>query len=608
MVFKMNAGGRRSVMYLLLAAFVIVSIATSAAAESLWKEWRLVNLPLHAAIEALGGLSAVAIAVFLLQRQREAHDARRLRLAMGFLGMGILDTFHAITTPGNGFVLLHTAASLAGGSCFALVWLPDRWIRHPAIYKRWLSYGVVIGAISFGAWTLAARQSLPVMTQGAEFTAASVALNLLAGLLFLAGAARLLIDFHRSRTFEAYLLAFIATMFGLAGVLFTSSALWDPTWWLWHLLRVTAYGGALVFAFREYYGTVADLRVLSAEHEAAAAMLRNDEIRYRTLFEQSPDGILLIDPRTALPVEFNDTACRQLGYRRDEFARLRISDYEAAETAEATKRHMDAILDTGHDSFETRHRTKQGDIKAVHVTVQKIELSGQPVMHCIFRDVTQAHEQAALARIGEMAAVIAHEVKNPLAGVRGAIQVIGRRLSPEGQDAAIIDEIITRIDALDDLMKDLLLFARPPQLSLASVDVVALAKDTSILLSEDPTARDVCVEVEGAAPAVMADAKLLNIVLLNLLLNAAHAMQWQGTIRVSVTTDDLTCRIAVADTGPGIPPGIRERIFTPFFTTKPRGTGLGLSTAKRLIEAHHGRMNVACPPAGGTIVAIELPR
>lgn len=595
-------------MYLILAAFAIASIAAATAADSLWREWRLVNLSLHAAIEALGGLSAVFIAVFLLQRQGEAHGASRLPLAMGFLGMGILDTFHAITTPGHGFVLLHNAASLAGGSCVALVWLPDRWIRRHTRYKGWLFCAVAMGTISFGAWTVAARQTLPVMMRGDAFTAASVALNVLAGLLFLVAATRLLVDFHRSGTFDAYLLALIATMFGLAGVLFPSSALWNPTWWLWHLLRVTAYGGALVFVFREYYGTVADLRVLSAKHEAAAAMLRNGEIRYRTIFEQSPDGILLIDPRTMLPVEFNDTACKQLGYRRDEFARLRIPDYEAAETAEETARHVAALMDTGYDSFETRHRTKQGDIKTVLVTVQKIELSGQPVLHCIFRDVTQAHEQAALARIGEMAAVIAHEVKNPLAGVRGAIQVIGRRLSPGGRDAAIIDEIIARIDALDDLMKDLLLFARPPQLRLASLDVVALAKDTSMLLGDDPNARDICVEVEGSAPAVMADAKLLNIVLLNLLLNAAHAMQGRGTIRISVTTDDLTCRIAVADTGPGIPPGIRERVFTPFFTTKPRGTGLGLSTAKRFIEAHHGRMSVTCPPAGGTIVAIELPR
>ena len=347
----------------------------------------------------------------------------------------------------------------------------------------------------------------------------------------------------------------------------------------------------------------------AAKNQEAEAKLRNDEIRYRTLFEQSPDGILLIDARTALPIEFNDRAAGQLGYSRDEFARLRISDYEAEETAEETARHIGAILTTGHDSFETRHRTKQGDIRTVHVTVQKRELPGQqPVMHCIFQDVTQLHEQAALARLGEMAAVVAHEVKNPLAGVRGAIQVIAGRLLLRGQDAALIGEIIARIDALDELMKDLLLFARPPQVCLALVDIVVRAKETSILLSEDPTPRDIRVDVEGSAPTVMADAKLLNIVLLNLLLNGAHAMQRRGTIRISVATDEHACRIAVAVTGPGIPLDIRERVFTPFFTTKSRGTGLGLSTAKRLVEAHHGRMSVACPPAGGTIVTIELPR
>lgn len=604
----MKARVRRPVRYLLLAVFVIVSISTSALPEPLWKGWRLVNVPLHATIEALGGLSAVVIALFLLQRQEEAYSAKRFPLAMGFLGMGLLDTFHAMTAPGHGFVLLHGVASLVGGSCFALVWLPDRWIRHQTIHRGWLSRSIAIGAISFGAWTLVARQSLPVMTRGDEFTATAVGLNLLASLLFLGGAARLLIDFHRSGRFETYLLACMATMFGLAGLLFTYSALWDHTWWLWHMLRATAYGFALVFAFREHYGTVTDLRILLAEHEEADARLRNSELRYRTLFEQSPDGILLIDPRTALPIEFNDMAAGQLGYSRDEFARLRIADYEAAETAEETATHISALLDKGHDSFETRHRTKQGDIRTVLVTVQEIESSGQPVLHCIFRDVTQLHEQAALARLGEMAAVVAHEVKNPLAGVRGAIQVIGGRLPPGGRDAAAIHEIIARIDALDELMKDLLLFARPPQARPAPVDVVALAQETSMLLSEDPTARDVRVEVDGSAPAVMADAKLLSIVLLNLLLNAVHAMQQQGTIHISVSADDHTCRIAVADMGPGIPPDVRERIFTPFFTTKSRGTGLGLSTAKRLIEAHHGRIYVECPPGGGTIVTIELPR
>ena len=604
----MKARVRRPVRYLLLAVFVIVSISTSALPESLWKGWRLVNVPLHATIEALGGLSAVVIALFLLQRQEEAYSAKRFPLAMGFLAMGLLDTFHAMTAPGHGFVLLHGVASLVGGSCFALVWLPDRWIRHQTIHRGWLSRSIAIGAISFGAWTLVARQSLPVMTRGDEFTATAVGLNLLASLLFLGGAARLLIDFHRSGRFETYLLACMATMFGLAGLLFTYSALWDHTWWLWHMLRATAYGFALVFAFREHYGTVTDLRILLAEHEEAEARLRNSELRYRTLFEQSPDGILLIDPRTALPIEFNDMAAGQLGYSRDEFARLRIADYEAAETAEETATHISALLDKGHDSFETRHRTKQGDIRTVLVTVQEIEPSGQPVLHCIFRDVTQLHEQAALARLGEMAAVVAHEVKNPLAGVRGAIQVIGGRLPPGGRDAAAIHEIIARIDALDELMKDLLLFARPPQARPAPVDVVALAQETSMLLSEDPTARDVRVEVDGSAPAVMADAKLLSIVLLNLLLNAVHAMQQQGTIHISVSADDHTCRIAVADMGPGIPPDVRERIFTPFFTTKSRGTGLGLSTAKRLIEAHHGRIYVECPPGGGTIVTIELPR
>ena len=100
---------------------------------------------------------------------------------------------------------------------------------------------------------------------------------------------------------------------------------------------------------------------------------------------------------------------------------------------------------------------------------------------------------------------------------------------------------------------------------------------------------------------------MLRIVFQNLLINSAHAMHGRGTIRVAVETENGTCQITFVDAGPGIPPEIREKIFTPFFTTKSRGSGLGLPTAKRLIEAHNGQIAIECPSAGGTTVVIRLP-
>jgi signal transduction histidine kinase len=93
----------------------------------------------------------------------------------------------------------------------------------------------------------------------------------------------------------------------------------------------------------------------------------------------------------------------------------------------------------------------------------------------------------------------------------------------------------------------------------------------------------------------------------NLLINGAHAMRGKGGIRVAIDTVDSVCQIAFIDGGPGIPPEIRDKIFTPFFTTKSRGSGLGLPTAKRLIEAHHGQLAIDSSPAGGTTVVVRLP-
>jgi signal transduction histidine kinase len=216
-------------------------------------------------------------------------------------------------------------------------------------------------------------------------------------------------------------------------------------------------------------------------------------------------------------------------------------------------------------------------------------------------------EQNALARLGEMAAVIAHEVKNPLAGVRGAIQVIGGRLPKESKDAAIVKEILTRIDALNELMKDLLLFARPPQPRLAPVDLAGLIQTTADLLSTDPAIRGVAIQVAGVGAPVIGDAELLKILFQNLIVNGAQAMQGHGAIHVTLESTDGVCRVSVRDGGPGVPPEVLEKIFTPFFTTKSRGTGLGLPTAKRIVEAHGGSIAITSVQGAGTTVELSLP-
>ena len=269
------------------------------------------------------------------------------------------------------------------------------------------------------------------------------------------------------------------------------------------------------------------------------------------------------------------------------------------------------IIGTGREVTGLR---RDGTTFPLHLSVGKMTGGGEQRFTGILHDLSarvrieqQLREQTSLAKLGEMAAVIAHEVKNPLAGVRGAIQIIGTRLPKDSKDALIVGEIVSRIDALNELMKDLLLFARPPQPKVALVDMGTLVMTTANLLRGDPAFKQVEVRVDGEPARALGDAELLKIVFVNLLVNAAHAMQGRGTIHVSLASIADICQIAFADEGPGIPADVLEKIFTPFFTTKVRGSGLGLPTVRRLIEAHHGTISIACPSAGGTVVTVQLP-
>jgi len=354
------------------------------------------------------------------------------------------------------------------------------------------------------------------------------------------------------------------------------------------------------------------------ERKRVEQALRSSEARWRAIIESAVDGIVVIDARGHVET-FNRAAERLFGYAAHEVVGRNVNVLMPAPYHEEHDGYIARYLATGVQTIigigrEVTGLRKDGRTFPVHLSVGEASIDGERKFTGILHDLTERvqletrlREQSALTRLGEMAAVVAHEVKNPLTGIRGAIQVIGSRLPAGSKDVQIVGDIVARIDALNDLMKDLLLFARPPQPRVGPVDVIALLKNVTDLLRQDPTLQGVRVEVTGQAPVVTADAELLTIVVQNLLLNGAHAMQGQGLIHVSVTSADGGCQITIADQGPGIAPEVLGKLFTPFFTTKARGTGLGLSTAKRFVEVHGGTLSIESPATGGTSATIRLP-
>lgn len=344
----------------------------------------------------------------------------------------------------------------------------------------------------------------------------------------------------------------------------------------------------------------------------------NQAERLSAIINTTVDGIIVIDGRGVIE-NFNPAAERLFGYPESEVLGHNISMLMPSPHREEHDGYLARYRDTGKAAIigtgrQVRGRRKDGSIFPLHLSVGEMFIDGERKFTGVLHDLTervelenQLREQSALAKLGEMAAVIAHEIKNPLAGIRGAVQVIGGRLPPGNTDAPTMKEIVSRIDSLNEMMKDLLLYAKPPTPKREPTDMVSLVRATAELIKRDQAASGLQIEVSGSAPLVPADADMLKMVIQNLLINGAHAMRGRGTIRVGVTEFESGCRISVADAGPGIPPGIREKIFTPFFTTKVRGTGLGLPTAKRFIEAHHGRISLDYPPSGGTTVVVQLP-
>ena len=264
---------------------------------------------------------------------------------------------------------------------------------------------------------------------------------------------------------------------------------------------------------------------------------------------------------------------------------------------------------------EIRNRAKDGSHYWVDTTIVPfLDERGKPYQYLAIRnDITPRKraearlvDQASLARLGELAAVVAHEVRNPLAGLRGALQILQQRSAPSTGDHSVIREMIRRLDALNERVTDLLMYAKPRTPRFEAVRLTLLLQTTADLVRRDPAMPSIAFHIEGDDATVHGDAELLREVFLNLFLNAAQALDGRGTVQVRMAQRDQV-NVEVRDDGPGIPREMHDAIFEPFFTTKHSGTGLGLAIVRRLVELHGGTVAVASGPERGTRMNVTLP-
>jgi two-component system sensor histidine kinase HydH len=231
-------------------------------------------------------------------------------------------------------------------------------------------------------------------------------------------------------------------------------------------------------------------------------------------------------------------------------------------------------------------------------------------MEAINATRTRLAQSEKLAALGQLAAAIAHEVRNPLAVIRSAAQDLGDAVPVNDDGARRASTFITaEIDRLNNVVTSLLAFARPLQVQPGAVAVRDLLDRALLLVHEELAAKQVRVQRSEAAdlPPVTADPDLMSQVLLGLLANAGEAVPVGGEVTVQARAVGAAVEIDVTDSGPGIPAELRERIFEPFFTTRTRGTGLGLAIARQIVEAHVGTILVGDRAGGGARFTVRLP-
>lgn len=370
------------------------------------------------------------------------------------------------------------------------------------------------------------------------------------------------------------------------------------------------------------------------QRETVESQLREAEERYRIIFEEAMDAIILTAIPTGAFIDFNNQACRQLGYSREELLKLSLSDIEARETPDQCAQHIKRILDEGAEVFETLHRSRSGDIRNILISTRPILLSGTKYLLSIFHDFTERKqiedelrsavirlEQNSLAK-SEFVANVSHELKTPLTSMMYGIRNLLKGIAGPLPDHAVrylklfdseCQRLVSTINDILDLGK-----LDNQSLTLARVTtplghLVTRCLET-LRPQTDAAGISMTASLDPSALFVHCDPNMIHRVLQNILGNAIKFTPRGGLVTITTRpeAEQAFARITVTDNGIGIPADALGRVSQRYFraSNHASGSGLGLAISKEIITLHGGGLTVASPPPGqakGTEISLTLP-
>ena len=376
-------------------------------------------------------------------------------------------------------------------------------------------------------------------------------------------------------------------------------------------------------------GRRADLPGRSERRRQPRAQPTADDRFFRFLVSNMRNGVIAFRRNGTIAL-MNDEAYRIFA--------LKKSPDDLGRPYADVLRERPAVIRVMSGAFELSHLPNRAELRlkdldrVVGYTLSPVRDDAGTAIGAVmfFKDLTQVEQveererlRDRLASLGEMAAGIAHELKNPLAGIEVMAGLLRRQVPAVGDAQSLLADIISEAKLANAIVVEMLEFVRPVRLQVERTDLADVLHQ-AVTLAESKVARrevEVRVEIEAGLPPIEGDAHQLAQVFTNLLANAFEALDGKGHIAISAlggTIDEdpaltgmpaptPTVVVDVADDGPGIPPGATDKIFDPFFTTKPQGSGLGLAIVRKIVDAHDGRIDVNSTLGQGTRFRVTIP-